>query len=73
MTDNSLHSASVVERRPNLIADLVMGRITPPPSGNNVITGLSFYCARHYFMRQRAACWRACRRVRISISCSPLR
>ena len=31
MTDNSLHSASVVERRPNLIADLVMGRITPAP------------------------------------------
>lgn len=31
MTDNSLHSASVVERRPNLIADLVMGRLTPAP------------------------------------------
>ncbi|HEG4371367.1 VirK/YbjX family protein [Klebsiella oxytoca] len=31
MTDNSLHSAGVVERRPNLIADLVMGRLTPAP------------------------------------------
>lgn len=31
MTDNSLHSANVVERHQNLIADLVMGRLTPAP------------------------------------------
>ena len=31
MTDNSLHSVSVLEQRSNLIADLVMGRITPAP------------------------------------------
>ncbi len=31
MTDNSLHSASVAERRPHLITDLVMGRLTPAP------------------------------------------
>lgn len=31
MTDNSLHSVNVVARRPNLIADLVMGRLIPAP------------------------------------------
>lgn len=31
MTDNSLHSSSVLTPRSHLIADLVMGRLTPAP------------------------------------------
>ncbi len=33
MTDNSLHSSGVLAPRSHLIADLVMGRLTPAPSG----------------------------------------
>ena len=31
MTDNSLHSSGVLAPRSHLIADLVMGRLTPAP------------------------------------------
>nr|VXZ83066.1 Uncharacterised protein [Klebsiella pneumoniae] len=42
MTDNSLHSSGVLAPRSHLIADLVMGRLTPAPSGGKKITALSF-------------------------------
>ncbi|MCS6067939.1 hypothetical protein LNO81_18455 [Klebsiella variicola subsp. variicola] len=69
VTDNSLHSTSVLAPRSHLIADLVMGRlITSTYLAAGKIFALNFCCVRRYFIAPPKQCLSRLAPVTILIS-----